>query len=186
MTDEQKTDEHIIKRVINGDINIFEQIVRKYQRLIYNIGMRFLKNPDDSNDFVQDVFIKSYKNLISYKERSPFRFWLVKVAYNHAINSVKARKNDPEINDGLQSGEMTPEESHIKNEVKAILLRAIEKLPEPYRICVDLYFFHGMSYNEINKITGFPVNTIKSNVYRAKQSLRDALRGSIAEEYYEM
>ena len=186
MTDDQNSDEHIIRRVVNGDINIFEHIVKKYQKLVFNIGMRFFKNTDDSNDFVQDVFLKAYKNLNSYKERSPFRFWLGKVAYNLAINSIKAKKIDPEIKEQLQSYDLSPEESHVKNEVSETLLQAIKKLPEPYRVCVDLYFFNGLSYNEINEITGFPVNTIKSNVFRAKQFLRDALRGSIAEEYYEM
>ncbi|MCU0822439.1 MAG: sigma-70 family RNA polymerase sigma factor [Spirochaetes bacterium] len=186
MTDEHNSDENIIRKVVNGDINIFEHIVKKYQGLVFNIGMRFFKNTDDSNDFVQDVFLKAFKNLTSYKERSPFRFWLGKVAYNQAVNSIKAKKIDPEIKEQIESDDLSPEESHIKKEVKEILLKAIEKLPEPYRVCVDLYFFHGLSYNEINEITGFPVNTIKSNVFRAKQSLRNALRGSIAEEYYEV
>jgi RNA polymerase sigma-70 factor (ECF subfamily) len=186
MTDEKHSDEHIISRVINGDINIFEHIVKRYQRLIFNIGMRFFRNEDDTNDFVQDVFIKTYRNLNSYKGRAPFRFWIGKVAYNLAVNSIKNRTNDPEFTEGLPSEELTPEESHVKNEVKEILLEAIQNLPEHYRVCLDLYFFNGMSYSEINGVTGFPVNTIKSHVFRAKQSLRDVLRGSIAEEYHEM
>jgi RNA polymerase sigma-70 factor (ECF subfamily) len=64
--------------------------------------------------------------------------------------------------------------------------RALASLPEKYRICVDFFFFLGLSYGEIGDITGFPVNTIKSHVFRAKQMLRDALRGSAAEEYHEM
>ena len=76
--------------------------------------------------------------------------------------------------------------SHIKDETISLLRNAMNKLPEQYRICVDLYFYMGMKYAEIEGITGYPVNTIKSNVLRAKQILRDRLRGSIAEDYHEM
>lgn len=186
MDNEKFSDEHIIRRVLNGDIDIFEHIVNRYKSFIFNIGIRFFKNADDANDFVQEVFIRIYNNLKSYKGSAPFRFWLGRVAYNLAVNTVKSKKVDTEFNEDYQSDEISPEQSHIKNEVKEMLLDAIQELPENHRICLDFYFFHGLSYSEINALTGFPVNTIKSYVFRAKQSLRDALRGSIAEEYHEM
>jgi len=67
-----------------------------------------------------------------------------------------------------------------------MLMRAVGALPERYRICVELYFFMGLTYGEIGRITGYPVNTIKSNVLRAKTMLRDELKGTIAEDYNEL
>jgi RNA polymerase sigma-70 factor, ECF subfamily len=179
-------DERIVRQILSGDIESFRVIVKRYQSYIFSIGMRFFKNSDDSNDFVQDVFIKAYNELKSFKGIAPFRSWLVRIAYNYGINKIKAGKIDDMIYKEPASGQPTPEQSHIKDETIGFLRKAIDLLPEQYRICVDLYFFMGLKYNEIESITEYPVNTIKSNVLRAKQILRDKLRGSIAEDYYEM
>ena len=180
-------DEEIVRRIINGDIDLFREVVKRYQNYIFSIGMRFFKNEDDSHDFLQEVFIKTYNNLKYYKGRAPFRFWLVKIAYNHGINKVSGRKVEGEYSDNLAvMDEKTPEKNHLKVEIKDLLLSSIEKLPFKYQVCLDLYFFLGLSYNQINLITGIPVNTIKSNVLRAKSILRDALKGTIAEEYHDL
>jgi RNA polymerase sigma-70 factor (ECF subfamily) len=179
-------DERIIRQVLNGDIQSFEFIVKRYQSYIYSIGMRFFKNTDDSNDFVQDVFLKVYNELGSFKGKAPFRSWLIRIAYNYGINKIKAGKFDSVIFEESASVEATPEDRHIKDEAITLLRTAIDNLPEHYRICLDLYFFSGLKYIDIGSITGYPVNTIKSNVLRAKQILRNKLRGSIAEDYDEM
>ncbi len=179
-------DERIIRQVLNGDIEKFRIIVERYQSHLYGIGMRFFKNADDSDDFVQDVFIKVFNELRSFKGKAPFRSWLVRIAYNYGINKIKAAKADNVSFEESVSAEPTPEQRHIKDEAIRLLRTAINSLAERYRICVDLYFFMGLKYGEIESITGYPVNTIKSNVLRAKQILRDRLRGSIAEDYHEM
>ncbi len=180
-------DENIVQRVLLGEVDGFKELVERYQRYIFSIGMRFFKNDDDSYDFVQDVFIRTYSNLKFYKGRAPFRFWLMKIAYNHGINKVNSRKQDDGIPDDIAAvDELTPEQKHVKGEVKEILMKAVVGLPEKYQICLDFYFFLGLNYNQIHQITGFPVNTIKSNVLRAKMILRDTLKGTIAEEYHDV
>jgi RNA polymerase sigma-70 factor, ECF subfamily len=186
MLNEIYPDERIVRQVVNGDIESYEIIVKRYQSYIYSIGMRFFKNTDDSNDFVQDVFLKAYIELESFKGKAPFHSWLIRIAYNHGINKIKAGKVENVIFEESVSAEPTQEQRHIKDEAITLLRTAIDSLPEQYRICVDLYFFSGLKYIEIESITGFPVNTIKSNVLRAKQILRNKLRGSIAEDYDEM
>lgn len=186
MDNEYKTDEQIVKQVLLGAIENFKIIVERYQKRIFGIGMRFFKNRDDSYDFVQEVFIKVFENLNSFAGRAPFPFWLTKIAYNHGINRISSKRNEPEVSDELPTPETTPEKGHLQKEIRDILLKAINELPERYRICVDLYFFMGLTYGEISNITGFPVNTIKSNVLRAKNMLRDELKGTIAEDYHEL
>lgn len=183
---EQSTDEQIVKRVLKGDVDVFKLIVNRYKDYIFSIGMRFFKNEYDSGDFAQEIFLKAFNELSSFKGKAPFRFWLVKIAYNYGINRVKAKKIDDVFFEDAQSAEPGPEKAHIKNETIRVLREAIAGLPEKYRTCMDMYFYLGLSYNKINEITGFPVNTIKSNVLRAKNILRDKLRGSIAEDYHEM
>jgi RNA polymerase sigma-70 factor (ECF subfamily) len=183
----QVPDEDIIKQVILGDTASFKVIIDRYQKQIYGIGMRFFRNEDDSLDFVQEVFISAYKSIKEFRGRSPFRFWLVRIAYNHGINQVQSRKMESDISDlAIPARGSTPEDAHFAGEVKALLLGAVENLPERYKISLDLYFFLGLSYRQIHDITGVPVNTIKSDVLRAKQILRDTLKGTIAEDYHDV
>ena len=186
MDNEHKTDEQIVKQVLVGGIESFKTIVERYQKKIFGIGMRFFKNRDDSYDFVQEVFIRAYESLKSYAGRAPFRFWLTKIAYNHGINRIGAKRTEPEVPEEIPAGDTTPETGHLRGEIRELVMEAINGLPERYRICVDLYFFMGLTYNEISEITGYPVNTIKSNVLRAKTILRDELKGTIAEDYHEL
>ncbi len=180
------TDEQIVKEVLLGRTDSFKIVIERYQKKIFCIGMRFCNNEDDSYDFTQEVFIKAFESLGSYAGRAPFRFWLSKIAYNHAINRASARKIEAAIPDQIRSEEKTPEADHLRAEICDLLHEALAQLPHQYRICVDLYFFLGLTYSEIHEITGYPVNTIKSNVLRAKKILRDELKGTIAEDYHEL
>jgi RNA polymerase sigma-70 factor (ECF subfamily) len=180
------TDEQIVGKVREGEIELFREIVLRYQRRIFGIGMRFHRNRDDAYDFTQEVLIKAYNHLPSYRGESRFYSWLIRIAYNHGINAVKSGRPCVSLaEDYLHSPEDGPEAIHVREEIRAALSRAVQELPERYRICVDLFFFFGLSYPEIAGITGFPVNTIKSHVFRAKQLLKDALRGTAAEEEYD-
>jgi RNA polymerase sigma-70 factor (ECF subfamily) len=183
---EFRTDEQIVKQVLLGRTDSFKIIIERYQKKIFCIGLRFYNNEEDSYDFTQEVFIKAFESLGSYAGRAPFRFWLTKIAYNHAINRINAKRIESEIPEQIQSRDTTPEAEHMRGEICGILHNAVKQLPSQYRICVDLYFFLGLTYNEISEITGYPVNTIKSNVLRAKKMLRDELRGTIAEDYHEL
>ncbi len=184
--DDFKTDEQIVRHVLLGGVDSFKTIVERYQKKIFSIGMRFYSNEDDSYDFTQEVFIKVFENLRSYAGKAPFRFWLTKVAYNHAINRFAAKRVESGIFEQIPSREITPELKHVRGEISRLLIRAVDQLPIQYRICVDLYFFMGLTYNEIGEITGYPVNTIKSHVLRAKNILRHVLKGTIAEDYDEL
>jgi len=184
---EDWSDEQIVQSILQGETERFRIIVRRYQEKIFNIGMRFFRNEFDSNDFVQDVFIRAYGNLGSYREKAPFRYWLTRIAYNRGIDVAGAVKPERDIaGEGPETHDPSPEKLHVRGEVRDMLMSAVDKLPEKYRICLDFYFFLGLSYSEIFEITGIPINTVKSNVLRAKKILRNSLRGTIAEDYNEM
>jgi len=188
MPEKNFSDEYIVRQVQKGDVELYSLIVDRYKNKIYSIGMRFFYDRDDSDDFTQEVFLKAFRKIESFREIALFKYWLVKLAYNHAINTKKKGISDSiEINcEEIQSEYELPEKKHIYGEIKRILAEEINRLPERYRICIDFYFFLGLKYNEISEITGYPVNTIKSDVLRAKNILRQKLKGTIAEEYHEM
>jgi RNA polymerase sigma-70 factor (ECF subfamily) len=179
------SDEAIVERILCGEIDDFTVLIDRYQKQIFGVGMRFFKNEADTYDFVQEIFIKAYTKLSSYKKEAPFRFWLSKIAYNHAINQTKQHKKMTPIKEDVASEpDTSAEEIHAQGEIKDVLLLAMQRLPEHYQICLDFYFFLGLTYNQISEITKLPINTIKSHIYRAKQLLRRHLRGTIAEEHY--
>jgi RNA polymerase sigma-70 factor (ECF subfamily) len=178
------SDELIVRNVQQGRTEYFSMIVERYRNKIYGIGMRFFYNHDDSADFTQEVFLRAYDRIHSYREIAPFRFWLTKLAYNLGINMKKNIPDEKTSIDDIAEPfhEESPEGVHIYHEVKKVLIDEINRLPERYRVCLDLYFFMGLKYTEISEITGFPVNTIKSDVFRAKNILRQIFAGTIAEE----
>ena len=185
-------DEEVVSQIKQGRTGLYAVLVKRYQDRIYSIGMRFFHNEDDSSDFVQEVFIKAYRGLGSFKGRgllgeSKFSSWLLKIAYNHGINALNRGKRYESLSESCEpvSGEDV-ERQQIKRETGRALEEALKELPEKYAICLDLYFFYGVSYPEISEVTGFPVNTIKSHVFRAKGLLRKRLRGTIAEDYHEV
>jgi len=170
-----------ISQVISGQKDLFRLLVRRHERAVYGMGMSFFRNREDSSDFTQEVFLKVYRSLSRFEGRSRFSTWLYKIAYNTAINRVNRNKEyhslvEEETEPLLHDNE-TPERILIRQAAQQALLNAMEELPERYRVCVDMFFFYDRSYQEIEGITGIPVNTIKSHVFRAKKLLREKLEG---------
>ena len=183
----EKSDEYIVRSVLNGNSADFEIIVNRYKDRIFSIGYRFFYNRDDAEDFVQDLFVRVFDRLDSFRFDSPFRYWLVRIAYNYGINQKKSRAVELDVADyEMPDNKASYENKPIRDEIVDLLNNSLKDLPDNYRICIDLYFYWQMPYEQIKNITGIPVNTIKSNVFRAKSILRDSLRGTVAEEYYEM
>jgi RNA polymerase sigma-70 factor (ECF subfamily) len=173
-------DQLIISQVLAGQKDLFRLLVRRHERAVYGMGLSFFRNTEDASDFTQDVFLKVYRSLARFEGRSRFSTWLYKIAYNTAINGVNRKKEyrslaEEDQGDSSQSDRDTPERILLRKTAREAVLEALKDLPERYRICVDMFFFYDRSYQEIEAITGFPVNTIKSHVFRAKRLLREKL-----------
>ncbi len=174
-----KRDEFLIKASLNGEAKAFESLMKLYKKRVQALGMSFFRNCDDTDDFVQEVFVKVYVNLQNFSYKSSFATWITKIAYNSAVNSVNRRQEYvPLANEELiLSKNLTPEEEEIQKVTLDTVRKCVADLPENYGACVEMYFFHGLKYDEISEITDFPVNTIKSYIFRAKKLLADNLRG---------
>lgn len=170
-------DRLLCKAVLAGNTEAFSIIASKYQKRVYSLGMSFFKNHDDSEDFVQDIMLKTFSALPKFRGESSFSTWLMRIAYNSAINSVKRKREFVSAFDDfeIKTNDLTPEERQIQNCVKNSIRRAVSGLPEKYRICIDLYFFYDMPYADIESVTGIPVNTIKSHIFRSKKILKTEL-----------
>ena len=172
-------DQLIVSQVVSGQKDLFRLLVRQHEKAVYGMGLSFFRNPEDASDFTQEVFLKAYRNLSGFEGRSRFSTWLYKIAYNTALNEVNRRKEyhslaEEDLDRLINSGE-TPERLALRNAAREAVRAAIKELPERFRLCVDLFFFYDRSYHEIEVITGIPVNTIKSHIFRAKILLREKL-----------
>lgn len=178
----RRRDNALIKATLSGNQKAFSKLISYYKKRVQALGMSFFKNETDTDDFMQEVFIKAFTNLSQFKGNSSFPTWLTSIAYNTAINAKNRRKEYLPISDedNLEDADFTPEKNHIRKVTVLAVREAVKNLPEKEAVCVELYFFYDNSHAEISEITGLPINTIKSHIFRAKKILREKLRG-----YYE-
>ena len=139
--------------------------------------MSFFRNIADTEDFVQDVFIKAYTKLRDFRGESRFSTWLFRIAYTTAVNSIKRRKEYLPLADEnlLWDRDHTPEELQIRRITIETVRDSIKELPQRFALCLDMYFFYDMAYGEICEVTGLPLNTVKSHIFRAKKLLKEKL-----------
>jgi len=173
----EKRDKSLISSACAGDPRSFARLVSFYEKKVRAFGMGFFKNASDTDDFVQEVFIKVFTHLASFRGESLFSTWLLRIAYNTAVNSVKRRKEYVSLSDDFEviDTDTGPEEKQLRKLTALAVREALKELPERYALCLDLYFFNDMSHNEISDILDLPVNTVKSHIFRAKKILRDSL-----------
>jgi RNA polymerase sigma-70 factor (ECF subfamily) len=182
---DEADDRFIASRVAAGEKELFRYLMVRHQRAVHGMGRSFFRSSEDIADFVQEVFLKVFRSLHRFEGRSRFSTWLYAIAYNTAVNGITRRKEYHSLAEDEGAVEWdTPERKLVRSASREAVLTAVGELPERYRVCVDMYFFYDRSYQEIEAITGFPVNTIKSHVFRAKKLLRERLRG-IAEGGFE-
>jgi RNA polymerase sigma-70 factor (ECF subfamily) len=176
MTGDDSDDRLIVEQILAGQKELFRLLVARHERAVYGMGMSFFHNRDDASDFTQEVFLKVFRSLSRFEGRSRFSTWLYTVAYNTAVNSFTRKKEYHSLAEDEVIPDMdTPERKLLRSAAREAVLNAVKDLPGRYRICVDLFFFYDRSYQEIEVITGYPVNTIKSHVFRAKKLLREKL-----------
>lgn len=173
---ESLSDEEVIDLVLEGDREAFSILLLRHRPRVRRLGMSFFHDQEDADDFTQDVFVKAYTALGSFQGKSSFSTWLLRIAYNTAINAVQRRRDNLPIGpDDELYGEGGTDEGHERNEMIRAVRAAMAELPPRQAVCIELYFYYNLRYSEISEVTGFPVNTIKSHVFRAKKLLREKL-----------
>ncbi|WP_268964160.1 RNA polymerase sigma factor [Paenibacillus sinensis] len=164
--------------VLNGDRQAFAHLVTRYQAMVYRVCVKITGESESAKDMAQEVFIKAYKALPSFRGQSSFSTWLYRIAY-HACLDYK-RSNDREWryrtsadvteNDYVTS--RTPEQDVLRKEASEELGQSVNSLAEPYRSVVQLYYFNQQSYQQIAEARGVSVKTVESQLYRARQMMR--------------
>ena len=174
-------DFELVKKICKGDEYAFRYLVEKYEKKVKILGYSFFKNETDTADFVQDVFLKVFTNIETFRKESQFSTWLMRIAYNTAVNTKNRRKEYATLSENIEllDNDYTPEEQQLRKLTSEAIRESLKDLPAGYALCLDLFFFYDFSHNEISVITGLPVNTIKSNIFRAKNLLRKKIEDII-------
>ncbi|WP_406034322.1 RNA polymerase sigma factor [Treponema saccharophilum] len=168
----------LIKAALGGDSKSFSILVSFHKKRVQAIGFSFFKNDADVEDFVQEVLLKAFNKLGTFKGGSLFSTWLTRIALNTAINAKNRRQEYKPLadEDRIAAPTKSPEETEIRKATAAAIREAVRELPEKYAVCIELYFFYDNSYEEIAEITSLNMNTVKSNIFRAKKILKEKLR----------
>ncbi len=174
----EKRDASLIKTTLAGDSKSFARLMSFYRKRIRAMGLSFFRNETDTEDFIQEVFIKIYTNLQYFRGDSSFSTWVTTIAYNTAVNAKNRRKEYLPLSneENITDLDYSPEKKEIRRITAQSIREAIRELPEIAAQCIELYFFYEQSHAEISRITGLPVNTIKSHIFRAKKILKEKLR----------
>lgn len=177
------SDFEIIQEVLRGTRCLYGELVNKYQQQIYSLGFKFFRNQEDAEDFTQEVFLKAYQQLHTFRGESGFYTWLFRIGYFLGLSWNRRKRPTLPIPEDFDIPEPSggPEKLHLRKDAVKVLQQALEELPERYRICLELYFTFGMTYQDISNVTDIPVGTVKSHVFRAKSRLKDLLTGTAAE-----
>jgi len=180
------TDQQLVAKVQKGDTRAFDLLVLKYQHKIFGLISRYVRDADEVQDVAQETFIKAYKALPNFRGDSAFYTWLYRIAINTAKNYLVSRSRRPpgidvELEDAeyLESGgglrELeNPENALFGAELKEVVEKAISALPEDLRTAISLREFDGLSYEDIAELMDCPVGTVRSRIFRARESI-DAL-----------
>ncbi len=182
----EKTDVYLVKRSQEGDARSFELLVIKYQKRIFNVVFRVVRNRDVVEDLAQEAFLNAFKSIRSFKGGSSFYTWLYRIAANVSINYLAKQKRASFADEGLleteevanrASGwESSPERSVQSIEASKAISESINALPSDIRQTVILREYDGLSYEEISEVMECPIGTVRSRIFRGREILKEKLR----------
>ncbi|MET3107192.1 RNA polymerase sigma-70 factor (ECF subfamily) [Oxalobacteraceae bacterium GrIS 2.11] len=189
MTTERDVDQVLIDCVLNGDKRAFELLVLKYQRKLMRLVLYFVRDQAEAEDIVQETFIKAYRALSKFRGESAFYTWLYRIGVNTAKNHlVRQRRRVPtstdsdvqeaetfDESDGLRETN-TPESVLESKQLAETVNEAMSSLPEELRVAISLREIEGLSYDEIAELMACPIGTVRSRIFRARETIADKIR----------
>ena len=182
-----KTDAELVALVRAGSESACRELIGRYERPVFSLVVRMVRDPATAEDLAQDVFIKMYRNLAAYDPSRKFSSWLFKIAHNATIDHLRRRTSDtlsldaPAGDDETWRAEIAdpagenPEAARRRSELGAALERAVGALRPAVREVMILRFREGLAYEEIAEVTGLPLGTVKTFIFRGRKEMAQLL-----------
>jgi RNA polymerase sigma factor (sigma-70 family) len=171
----------IVTRAKAGDTGAFERLVVEHQAYVYHLALRVLGNEQEAEDMAQEAFFRAWQALPKFRAQARFSTWMYRIVTNLCYNRLPRLRRelsaigDEEIADRADTRQAMPQEGLEDAERRAWLHRQIGVLPECYRLLLTLRYQSNLAYDEIAAVTGMPMGTVKTGLFRAKERLRSAL-----------
>jgi RNA polymerase sigma factor (sigma-70 family) len=178
----------LIQKALDGDQSAYEGLMKRYKHGIYVMIYQMIKNREETEDLVQETFMKAFKALRYYNDQFAFSTWLYKIAYNNCIDAIRKRKlkimpldrpiqhSDGETVQDIRDDSTSPEKEYLYTEKRRYIQNAIDSLPEIYREVIRLRHQEERSYEEISDMLDLPIGTVKARIFRAREMLKKKLR----------
>ncbi len=181
----------LVKRAIGGDEKAFKALIRRYKNPVAQIVYKLVRDRSQIDDLTQEVFIKAFQHLNDFDYQHQFASWLFKITNNHCIDYIRKRKlkvysmsdqiqtDEGEIEHEIPDSTYEPDLNMLREQKSKLIRTAIDSLPKKYREVIVLRHQDELSYEEIADKTGLPVNTIKVQLFRAREMMYKYLKDKI-------
>ena len=185
---EREEERVLIQRCKDGEIGAFDQVVRRYEKRVFNCALRIAGNYNDAADVAQEAFIRAYNSIQTFRGDAVFTTWIYRIVTNVYLDERKKSKShrqvsldeyidleENSVSRQIVDDSPSPEEIVESKERTRALQAAINSLPDYQRIILTLYSFQHRSYEEMAEILGLPIGTVKSRLNRARLALAEIL-----------
>ena len=186
---DREIDQQLVERAQKGDKRAFDLLVVKYQRKLTRLLSRFIRNASEVDDVAQEAFIKAYRALPSFRGESAFYTWLYRIGINTAKNYLVAMGRRAPTSTGLDAEEAetfddndrlrdmnTPEAELMSKQMASVVNETLRTLPDELRTAITLREIEGLSYEEIAEAMNCPIGTVRSRIFRARETIAAQLR----------
>jgi len=194
----QLTDEAIVNRILSGEKELFELLMRRNNQKLFRVLRSYLRNMEDIEDAMQETYLKAFRKLDQFRSDSAFSTWLIKIGINESLYRLKKSSKqrtldidrqleaDPKIKQFHDMKASNPERIAIGKEIKNLIEHAIDLLPEKYRVAYTMKEVQGMETAEICECLNINETNLKVRIHRARQMMKEALlKHSVNEDVFE-
>jgi RNA polymerase sigma factor (sigma-70 family) len=187
------SDIELIEQTLGGNQSAYADLVKRHQRFVFTLALRFAKSREDAEEIAQDCFIKAYRSLSSFQQQSKFSTWLYSIVYTTAMTFLRKRRLDTSSIDDDESYiqiEGKPsgyDEYNVENKSRSYYInQAIEQLLPDDATIITMFYKGEQSLEEIAQAMGIEANTVKVKLFRARQRLKERLERNLKHEVNEL
>ena len=188
-----RTDEELVRIVVGGDVDCFEELITRYQSRVFGMARKYFRNESDAEDVVQTIFTKTFQKLSSYKGTAPFEHWFMRLSVNACYDALRRKRNRPDqtISDMLFDDESwqdrlgnIPDASDRVGleEARELVYTVLGQISDRARIVLTLQELEGRTIKEIAEITGWSESLVKVQAFRARKEMRASVERFLSQE----
>ena len=170
-----REDLELINRFLNGNMEAFEMLVKKYQNRTINTAYYLVGNISDAEDIAQDVFLKIYRSLGTFNAQAKFSSWLYRITVNTAYDFLRGHKHKAESLEETDCENIRAKENNPDLLTQELMQGALKEIPFDFRTVITLREIQGLSYEEISRALKIHIGTVESRLFRARKMLKDIL-----------